>query len=131
MMAYLTETIKELSFDYVPGHKSRGVNPEREAWSLGCVRGFLDKMKAEKAAVMKQATSTAIVFIGNKTEEAKTALWTKMGWTKMGKGTYRPKGSRTEDTQEAMNRGYRKGQTLTVNAGLPGSSEPEPNKLYE
>lgn len=129
MMAYLTEMIANLSYDYVPGgrDKKRGVNPERESWSLGCVRGYLAKMKAQKDAVNKAATSTALVFIGNKALEAEQAYMTKHKIKKMGVSTYRPQGQRNADAEAS---GYRKGQTLTVNQGLSGDSQ-APNKLFD
>lgn len=129
MMTYLTTMITDLSYDYVPGGKDRkrGVNPERESWSLGCVRGYIAKMQAEKDAVNKAATTTALVFIGNKVEEAKTAYMQKAGIKKMGTSNYRPQG-RTHE--EALASGYKKGQTLNVNQGLGGSTEAQANQLY-
>lgn len=121
MMSFLTDMISNLSYDYVPGgkDKKRGVNPERESWSLGCVRGYLAKMKAEKDAVMKAATSTALVFVGNKAAEAKAAYMEKAGIKRMGTSNYRPQGRTDAETYAS---GFRKGQTLNVNQGLGGSS---------
>jgi len=129
MMVYLQSMIFDLSYDYVPGNNGgkRGVNPQRESWSLGCVRGYLAKMQAEKDAVNKAATSTALVFIGNKALEAKNAYMAKAGIKKMGKSQYRPQGHTDAATFAS---GFRKGQTLSVTQGLNGSGE-TPNKLFD
>lgn len=129
MMSYLTTMITELSFDYVPGNRDgkRGVNPERESWSLGCVRGFIAKMQAAKDDVNKAASCTALVFIGNKVEEAKTAYMAKAGIKKMRNTSYRPKGQITGETYHS---GFRKGQTLTVNPGMGGNQQ-QPDKLFD
>ena len=113
-MNYLADTIRDLASDYVPGGSKRGVNPERESWCLGCVRGFLDKMNTEKNDVMKQASSVAMVFIGNKSEEAERAFLQKTGIT-LTRSTYRSQAKQDFDT---YNSGYRKGQTLNVNPAL-------------
>lgn len=128
MMSYLTKLIEDLSWDYVPksGDAKRGVNPERESWRLGCTRGYLDKMKAERDAVNKSGTSAALVFIGNKVLEAKQAFIAKTGMH-LSKGTYHSKASHNDDT---FNSGYRKGQSLTVADGLNGGNS-QPNKLFD
>lgn len=124
MFEFLVATIQELVNDYVPGTTGkRGVNPDREQWCLGCVRGFLDKMKAEKREVMKQATSTALVFVGNQAKEAEDAFKKKTG-IKLVASSYRPQGQ----TRDTYGSGYKKGQTITVNAGMSGGAK-EPNKL--
>ena len=128
MMSYLVKLIDELSYDYVPGgsSKKRGICPERQSWSLGCVRGYLAKMRAERDAVNRAATSTALVFIGNKVAEAKSAYMTKAGITRIGASSYRPQG---QTNTETFNSGYRKGQTLSVSQGLGGTSQA--NKLFD
>lgn len=115
---YLLFEITRLADDYVPSRGLRGVNPERESWCLGCVRGFLAKMQAEKNEVMKSATSTALVFIGNKTKEAEQAFLNKTG-IKLKPNSYQSKAQISADT---YNSGFRKGQTLTVNSGLGAST---------
>lgn len=124
MWEYLVNEISSLVDDYVPGGKKRGVNPERESWCLGCVRGFMAKMRAERQEVMKQATSTALVFVGNQAKEAEDAFKKKTG-IKLVPSGYKPKGQITD----TYNSGYRKGQTLSVNQGLEGADKREPNKL--
>jgi hypothetical protein len=128
MMGYLTQMITDLSLDYVPGNKDtkRGVNPERESWSLGCVRGYLAKMRAEKDAVNRLATSTALVFIGNKAAEAEEVFLKKSG-IKMVKSSYR---SHAKTSAELYDSGFKKGQTLNVNQGLGGGETGQPNKLF-
>ncbi len=130
MMAYLQTMIADLGYDYVPTGRDtkRGVNPERESWCLGCVRGYLKKMNDAKDAVNKAATSTALVFIGNKVLEAKTAYMAKAGITKMGKSNYRSHAQRNEETFAS---GFRKGQTLSVTQGLNGNTEAQANKLFD
>lgn len=123
MFEFLVDEIARLVDDYVPGGQKRGVNPDREQWCLGCVRGFLDKMKAEKREVMKQATSTALVFVGNQAKEAEDAFKKKTG-IKLVASSYRPQGQ----TRDTYGSGYKKGQTITVNQGMGGSAK-EPNKL--
>lgn len=126
MWEYLLGEITNLAADYVPGKiGQRGVNSERESWCLGCVRGFLAKMKAERETVMKSASSTALVFIGNQAEEAKKAFLNKTGMV-LGRSTYHSKAQRDADT---FNSGYRKGQTLSVNQGLGGGSGTAPKRL--
>lgn len=118
MMQYLVVTIHELSLEYVPVGK-KGVNPERESWSLGCVCGFLAKMRVERDAVNRAATSTALVFIGNKAEQAREAFIlaekSKNPDFKMQENKYRSRAQYNDDT---FHSGYKRGQTLTVNAGL-------------
>ncbi len=126
-MSYLTAMISDLSYDYVPkAHDAkRGVNPERESWSLGCVRGYVAKMKAERDEVNRAGTSSALVFIGNKAQEAKAAWQEKTG-IKLTKSTYR---SHAQHNSETFNSGYKKGQTLTVNQGLGGNNSPTPKLI--
>ena len=118
MWQYLLDEISQLVNDYVPGGKKRGVNPEKESWCLGCVRGFLDKMNREKQQAMQQATSTAMVLVSNQAKEAEEAFLTKTGIS-IRKNTYQSK-ARVTDTFYS---GYRKGQTLSVNPGMNGGAE--------
>lgn len=114
MMSYLVSTISELADDYVRPTNKRGGNPERESWCVGCVAGFIAKMKAARDAVNQQATSTALVFIGNKAKEAKDAFIAKTGIT-LEAQKYR---SAAQHRSELYHSGYRKGQTLNVNPGM-------------
>lgn len=119
MFTYLVTTIQSLAEDYVPGRiGQRGVNPERESWSNGCVKGFLAKMNAEKAEVMKAATSTAMVLVGNREKDAREALCRDNPALRIGHRSFQSKAQRDEGT---FNSGYRKGQTLSVNPGLDSS----------
>lgn len=129
MMAYLQPMIYDLSYDYVPGNNGgkRGINPDRDSWSLGCVRGYLAKMKAAKDDVNKAASCTALVFIGNKALEAQEAYMAKHKIKKMGTSSYR---SHAQRNSELFDSGYKKGQTLNVNQGL-GASPAAANKLFD
>jgi hypothetical protein len=124
MFDYLVNLISSLAQDYVVGGKKRGVNPERESWALGCVDGFLAKMTAEKAAVMRNSTSSAMVLVGNRQEEAKKALTASDPKLKIGAGQ-----ASKAQIHDTYGSGYRKGQTLTVNPGMSGGGNREPNKL--
>lgn len=135
MMAYLVSEIGRLADSHFTVGQfgvdedgrlvgKRGVNPQKESWCLGCVRGFITKMKAEKAEVMKQASSTALVFIGNKSKEAEEA-WQSKTKTKLVKSTYRSKAQVDADNYRS---GYVEGQKLSVSAGL-GTNQSESKKL--
>lgn len=122
MWEYLSGEITRLASDYVPGGSKRGVNPERESWMLGCVRGFLAKMKAEKENTMKQATSAAMVLVSNQAKEAEEAFKKKTGIV-LGRSSYR---SQAQHNADSYSSGYRKGQTLNVNPGMSGSNKTSP-----
>lgn len=119
MMDYLTKEIEYLAEDAVPSREKRGLNPSRESWCLGCVDGFISKMEAERAVVNQNATSSALVFIGNKAEEAKR-LWSDGGKKTLVPVKYTPHGKNNPNTYSA---GFKRGQTLSVNAGLNGSDK--------
>lgn len=122
MFDTLVTMITELGELYVPVGKSRGVNPERESWCLGCVRGFYAKMKAERASVMQNATSAAMVLV-NRREQIKKAYETRH------ESKIRTvAASKAQRNQDALNSGFRKGQTLNVNPGM-GTSGGETKKL--
>lgn len=91
----------------------RGINPEKESWALGCVRGFLAKMNVERDAILSQGSSAAMVIVTNKAKEAEDAYVKKTGQKF---GTTAP--SRAQRDATAMSRGYIKGQILSVNPGL-------------
>lgn len=117
MFEYLTTTISQMVNDYIPTGAKRGVNPNRESWCLGCVRGFLAKMKVERDAVNQLGSSTALVFIGNKAKEAEEAFKKSqpdIKWT-----STIPSKANITSTFES---GYRKGQTLTINQGMGGAN---------
>ena len=118
MFDYLVSTIQELVNEFVPTAKQRGVNPARESWCLGCVRGFIAKMNAEREKVNQTATSTALVFIGNKAKEAEEAFKGANKSIVWGKR----QASKAQVTADTFYSGYRKGQTLTVNPGM-GTTE--------
>lgn len=118
MFGFLLETIIELSEMYIPGRHMRGVNPERESWCLGCVHGFLAKMRAEKQYVLQAATSTAMVHLANRTAESEAAFFDANPKIKIGSST----GSKAQHNVDAFSSGYKKGQTLSINKGLKGSS---------
>lgn len=123
MFEYLTETIQELSDKEFPHNfkvdgygtlvMKRGVNPEKESYCLGCVYGFVAKMEKESTEVMRQASSQAMVLISNKAKEAEQAYLSK---TKMKMHSLPP--SKAQRDSDALNRGYVKGQTLSVDKGL-------------
>lgn len=114
MMSYLVSEIERLVVNYIPVGQHRGINPERESWSLGCVHGFLTKMQDERDAVNKTATSTALIFIGNKAKEAENAWKVKTG-NRLSQNNYKPQGQCNYDTFQA---GYQQGQKFSINAGL-------------
>lgn len=126
MWDYLLEEIQYWADMYIPQRRgTRGVNPERESWSLGCVRGFLAKMQAERDSVLKQATSTALVFIGNQAKEAEEAFLEKTGIAL----TYKNYHSKAQTNYDSFQSGYRKGQTLNVNPGMNAGDTKGPKKL--
>lgn len=100
--------ITELGFDYVPGSKTRGINPERESWAGGCVAGFLAKMKAERQMVLQASNATAMVLVGNRVDQAKSALMAANP-NMHTKSCAPSKASRDADAWQS---GYRRGQTL-------------------
>jgi len=114
MFEYMSTVISELVQDYFGKGSKRGVNPERESWCLGCVRGFLAKMNAEKESVLRSSASTAMVLVSNRTQEAKTAL--QSANPKMRVRTIAA--SQAQRSADHYNSGFRKGQTLSVNKGL-------------
>jgi len=126
MFDYLIKLIGELSFDYVPGSNNgkRGVNPARESWCLGCVEGFIAKMRGERKAVMLNASSAAMVLVGNRSEDITEAYKVRHGIKKI--RTVAPSKAQIVGTYES---GFRKGQTITVNTALNTSREP--NKLFD
>ena len=123
MFDYLREVIEELVDDYVPGGRKRGINPERESWCLGCVRGFLFKMKQERQGVLQLASSSAMVLV-NRQEQLKEA-WMEANDRKI-RSTAASKAKHQADTFQS---GFRKGQTLEVNAGLNEGNPKETKKL--
>lgn len=124
MFEYLVSTISELVNDYVPSGNKRGVNPERESWCLGAVDGFISKMKSERDAVMRQATSQAMVLVSQKREEAKTKFLAKSKLKMRNVAA-----SKAQVNADTYGSGYRKGQTLSVNKGIGGSDTKATPKL--
>jgi hypothetical protein len=122
MWSYLVETITSLADDYVPPTNKRGVNPDRESWCLGAVRGFLDKMKAAKKEALQLSTSAAMVLVNNAAEEAKTAFIKKTG-IKLSAGSYQSKAQRVGDMYAS---GYKRGGQINVNPGMGGSGGNNP-----
>jgi hypothetical protein len=122
MFEYLSKVIHDLSFDYVPVGRGRGVNPERESWALGCVRGFVAKMTQERDAVMRTATSSAMVLVGNRVDEAKNALLQSDRNLRIASRA----GSKAQRDKELFDSGFRKGQTLSVNRGMGGGNNAPP-----
>lgn len=96
--------------------KRRGINPQKESWCVGCVSGFISKMEAEKAEVEKTASTTAMVFIGNKAKEAEDAYKSSSGAVKLVAST---KKSKAQINAENYHAGFAAGQKLSVNKGLP------------
>lgn len=92
----------------------RGVNPEKESWALGCVRGFVDKMNAERNAVLRSGSSGAMVLVSNKAKNAEEAYLNKNPEAKIGKAA----ASKAQRDHLAMSRGYAKGQTISVSPSL-------------
>ncbi len=132
MFEYLVVTIQELvNAEYPAGNfgadssgrlgAKRGVNPLKESWALGCVRGFLSKMNAEKEAVLRSGSSAAMVLVSNKAQEAEDAYVAAHNRERAALGKRKTKGfhsgggSKAQTDHEAMSKGYVKGQTLTVN----------------
>lgn len=123
MFEYLTSTISELVNDYVPTGFKRGVNPARESWCLGCVRGFLNKMDVERRQVFQSAsTSTAMVLV-NRQQQIKKAYEEKHK-VKISQTA----ASKAQHDYNYFDSGFQKGKTLTVNPGLNGN-ETEIKKL--
>ncbi len=119
MFDTLVSLITSLGFDYVPGARTRGVNPERESWCLGCVRGFLHKMNVEKEKVLSTGSSAAMVLVSSRSDVSKGAWQAAHPKQK----TTDRAASRAKVNYDAMNSGFRKGQTLEVIGALPGKSE--------
>lgn len=117
MALYLMETllteIKELAELYVPSGSTakKGSNRERESWSLGCVKGFLEKMTAEQEVVFQQASSQALTLLGNKVQSATEAFEGYHG-RKLGqpKKVYH----KTHIDKETYESGLKKGHKLTI-----------------
>jgi hypothetical protein len=127
MMDYLSGEIKRLAddqFRFWGCH--RGINPERESYCMGAVRGFLAKMKVERDKALQAATSTALVWIGNKAQEAKTAWSKSPGATQLVPGYQ----SKANTRAEHFNQGWRDGQKISVNPGVSGGNQ-APAKLGE
>ncbi len=112
----------------VPSRGKRGVSPERESYSLGCVNGFIAKMMAEKNEALKKATSQAMVLIKNQADDAKKAWMIANNRKKDLKETsYRSKATISSSYED---KGFARGQTMNVNQGLGSSSTAKPNQLY-
>jgi hypothetical protein len=122
MWSYLVETITSLADDYVPPTNKRGVNPDREQWCLGAVRGFLDKMNAAKKEALKLSTSAAMVLVNNAAQEAEQAFLKKTG-IKLRYVTHVSHAQKREDMYAS---GYKQGQKLNVNPGMGGSNGNNP-----
>ncbi len=109
--------------------QKRGVNPLKESWATGCVRGFLTKMNVEKDAVLRSGSSGAMVLVSNKEKEAENAYIARHNAQRESRGKRKTKafhsggGSKAQTDHEAMSKGYAKGQTLTVARGLGGGKE--------
>jgi hypothetical protein len=125
MFEFLVNTINSLSFKFIPKTQTRGVNPERESWCLGCVRGFLSKMKEAKGGVLAEANQTTAMILLNRPKEIEEKYVAKTG-----NKISNVKPSKARITQLAFTSGYNKGQTLEVNAGLAGG-EVQENKLLK
>lgn len=124
MWSYLTETITELADQFVPPTRKRGVNPDRESWCLGAVRGFLDKMNAAKREAVQQSTSAAMVLVNNAARDAQTAFVKHTGI----RFTYSKHSSSAGGVSDMYNSGYRQGGKLNVNPGMGGGGN-GPNRL--
>lgn len=139
MFEYLVSTIQALvDAEYPAGNfgvddegrlvKKRGVNPLKESWALGCVRGFLAKMNTERDAVLRTGSSAAMVLVTNKADEAREA-YIKANTKPVDPDAAPKRGrkkalfgkvaaSKAQSDYDAMSKGYVKGQTLTVARGL-------------
>ena len=124
MWAYLTSTISELADDYVPPTNKRGVNPDRESWCLGAVRGFLDKMRAAKKEALQLSTSSAMVLVNNAAKDAEQAFLKKTGIVLR----YEKHVSNAQTRADMYQSGYKRGGQISVNQGMAGGSS-DPAKL--
>lgn len=127
MFEYLSSTISELSHRNIPKGSFRGVNPNKESYCFGCVKGFLAKMKNQRNEVMKAATSSALVLISHKAEQVEEAFkeHSKMEFTK------KTQKSKAQIFSNAYQLGVEKGKTLDVSPGLGGNYTSEPKKINE
>ena len=122
MWDYLLKEISSLADSYTFNMK-RGVNPERESFCLGCVRGFVDKMNAEKKAAMGEASSAAMVIMNNRGAEARKAFEDGSNVKLVAVKTV----SKAKHYENTYSQGYAQGKQLTVNSALGGASKA--NKL--
>ncbi len=116
VFGYLLNEIKYLVDTYRPSYK-RGVDPERESFALGCVRGYMSKMQAEKTALLS-ANSTAMVLVSNRAKEAEIAFKEKTGIV-LSKSTYRSQSKITD----SFNSGFREGRNISVKQGMNTGGE--------
>lgn len=117
MFESLVTTITELSKQYVPFGLRRGVNPERESWALGCVRGFITKMTQAKAGVLATANQSTAMVLVNRPKEIEGKVLANDKTLKLRAGV--PSKAQIKNT--AFQSGFQKGGTLSVNPGMGAS----------
>jgi hypothetical protein len=114
MWEYLVNEVPRLAKENIDSGGKRGVNVERESYCSGVVAGFIAKMKAEKAEVIK-TNETAMVLVENFAKKAED-LWRK----ETGKTLSKHSGpaSKAQRNHSAYSSGYTQGQSMSVNKGL-------------
>lgn len=115
MMEYITSEIDRLVNIYQPAIQ-RGVSVERLSFCLGAAQGIISKMNEEKRVIMKTATSTALVHLGNRVENAEQAFKDKNPHMRIGRSSYQSKAQVSTDHHKM---GFEQGKKIQMNKGLP------------
>lgn len=101
----------------------RGVDTYRANFCAGMAKGIVDKMEEQRQETFRQASSTAMVWLGNKSGAAEDA-WKKANpkeAEKMTNDNYRSGITRDE---YAFSAGYETGKDVEINKALGSKQEP-------
>jgi hypothetical protein len=99
---------------------SRGVDAYRQNFTLGMAEGIIAKMREEKAAALQNATSTAMVFLGNKIKKAEDAFLNANPRIKV--RAVHTSSSMSQDAK-ARQFGFQQGKDLDIRRGMKNSND--------